>query len=74
MARQAILASRDNAFLSVVMLFFMGAAGHYGMFCQWIERLAISVGAPNAVAFERQPFPRVLPSLALLGVLRPGKA
>ena len=34
MARQAILASRDNAFLSVVMLFFMGAASHYGMFGQ----------------------------------------
>jgi uncharacterized membrane protein len=32
MARQALLASRANAFLSVVMLFFMGAASHYPMF------------------------------------------
>jgi len=32
MARQAFLASRANAFLSVVMLFFMGAASHYPMF------------------------------------------
>jgi uncharacterized membrane protein len=32
MARQALLASRANAFLSIVMLFFMGAASHYPMF------------------------------------------
>jgi uncharacterized membrane protein len=32
MARQAFLASRANAYLSVVMLFFMGAASHYPMF------------------------------------------
>ena len=32
MARQAFLASRANAFLSVVLLFFMGAASHYPMF------------------------------------------
>jgi uncharacterized membrane protein len=32
MARQSLLASRANAFLSVVMLFFMGAASHYPMF------------------------------------------
>src|SRR6202023_4231560 len=32
MARQAFLASRANAFLAVVMLFFMGAASHYPMF------------------------------------------
>ncbi len=32
MARQAFLASRANAFLSVLMLFFMGAASHYPMF------------------------------------------
>jgi uncharacterized membrane protein len=32
MARQAFLASRANAFLSVVMLFFMGAASHYPVF------------------------------------------
>ncbi len=32
MARQAFLASRANAWLSVVMLFFMGAASHYPMF------------------------------------------
>ena len=32
MARQAFLASRANAFLSVAMLFFMGAASHYPMF------------------------------------------
>ena len=32
MARQAFLASRANAFLSVVMLFFMGAASHYQLF------------------------------------------
>jgi uncharacterized membrane protein len=32
MARQAFLASRANAFLSVVMLFFMGAASHYPLF------------------------------------------
>jgi uncharacterized membrane protein len=32
MARQALLASRANAFLSVVMLFFMGAASHYPVF------------------------------------------
>ena len=32
MARQAFLASRANAFLSVIMLFFMGAASHYPMF------------------------------------------
>jgi uncharacterized membrane protein len=32
MARQAFLASRANAFLSIVMLFFMGAASHYLMF------------------------------------------
>jgi uncharacterized membrane protein len=31
-ARQALLASRANAFLSVVMLFFMGAASHYPLF------------------------------------------
>jgi uncharacterized membrane protein len=32
MTRQAFLVSRANAFLSVVMLFFMGAASHYPMF------------------------------------------
>ncbi|MGA7219684.1 MAG: urate hydroxylase PuuD [Candidatus Sulfotelmatobacter sp.] len=32
MARQAFLASRANAYLSVVMLFFMGASSHYPMF------------------------------------------
>jgi len=32
MARQAFLASRANAFLSVVLLFFMGAASHYPLF------------------------------------------
>jgi uncharacterized membrane protein len=32
MARQAFLVSRANAWLSVVMLFFMGAASHYPMF------------------------------------------
>ena len=32
MARQAFLASRANAFLSIIMLFFMGAASHYPMF------------------------------------------
>jgi uncharacterized membrane protein len=32
MARMAFLASRTNAYLSVPMLFFMGAASHYPMF------------------------------------------
>jgi uncharacterized membrane protein len=32
MARMAFLASRTNAFLSVPLLFFMGAASHYPMF------------------------------------------
>jgi uncharacterized membrane protein len=32
MARQAFLVSRANAWLSVVMLFFMGAASHYPIF------------------------------------------
>jgi uncharacterized membrane protein len=32
MARQALLASRANAFLSIAMLFFMGAASHYPVF------------------------------------------
>ncbi len=32
MARQAFLASRANAWLSVILLFFMGAASHYPMF------------------------------------------
>ena len=32
MARQAFLVSRANAYLSIVMLFFMGAASHYPMF------------------------------------------
>jgi uncharacterized membrane protein len=32
MARQALLASRANAFLSIAMLFFMGASSHYPMF------------------------------------------
>ena len=32
MARQAFLVSRANAYFSVVMLFFMGAASHYPMF------------------------------------------
>lgn len=32
MARRAFLVSRANAFLSVVLLFFMGAASHYPMF------------------------------------------
>jgi len=32
MARMAFLASRANAFLSIVLLFFMGAASHYPMF------------------------------------------
>jgi uncharacterized membrane protein len=32
MARIAFLTSRANAFLSIVLLFFMGAASHYPMF------------------------------------------
>ena len=32
LARQAFLASRANAFLSIPMLFFMAAASHYPMF------------------------------------------
>jgi uncharacterized membrane protein len=32
MARMAFLASRANAYLSIVLLFFMGAASHYPMF------------------------------------------
>jgi uncharacterized membrane protein len=32
MARQAFLASRANAFLSMVVLFFMGAASYYPLF------------------------------------------
>jgi uncharacterized membrane protein len=32
MARMAFVASRANAYLSIVMLFFMGAASHYPMF------------------------------------------
>jgi len=32
LARQGFRASRTNAFLSVPMLFFMAAAGHYPMF------------------------------------------
>ncbi len=32
MARQAFLVSRANAYLSIVLLFFMGAASHYPMF------------------------------------------
>lgn len=32
MTRQAFLVSRANAYLSVVLLFFMGAASHYPMF------------------------------------------
>src|SRR5579862_3059268 len=32
MARQAFLVSRANAFLSIPLLFFMGAASHYPMF------------------------------------------
>ncbi|MFZ0759985.1 MAG: hypothetical protein WAM69_08560 [Candidatus Sulfotelmatobacter sp.] len=32
MSRQVFLASRANAFLSIVLLFFMGAASHYPMF------------------------------------------
>jgi uncharacterized membrane protein len=32
MARQALLVSRANAFLSIPLLFFMGAASHYPMF------------------------------------------
>lgn len=32
LARQAFLASRTNAFLSVPMLFFMAASSHYGIF------------------------------------------
>jgi uncharacterized membrane protein len=32
LARQAFLASRTNAWLSLPMLFFMVAAGHYAMF------------------------------------------
>jgi uncharacterized membrane protein len=32
MARQAFLVSRANSYLSVVMLFFMGAASHYPIF------------------------------------------
>ena len=32
MARMGFLASRANAFLSIVMLFFMGAASHYPLF------------------------------------------
>ena len=31
LARQAFLASRTNAFLSVPMLFFMAASSHYGI-------------------------------------------
>jgi len=32
LARQAFLASRTNAWLSIPMLFFMAAASHYPMF------------------------------------------
>jgi uncharacterized membrane protein len=32
LARQAFLASRTNAFLSIPMLFFMASASHYGLF------------------------------------------
>ena len=32
MARMAFLMSRANAYLSIPMLFFMGAASHYPMF------------------------------------------
>lgn len=32
MARQVFLASRANAYLSIIMLFFMGAASHYTLF------------------------------------------
>ena len=32
MARMGFLASRANAYLSIPMLFFMGAASHYPMF------------------------------------------
>ncbi|MEK7766087.1 MAG: hypothetical protein AAB368_07590, partial [bacterium] len=32
LARQALLASRTNAWLSIPMLFFMGAASHYALF------------------------------------------
>ena len=32
LARLAFLASRTNAWLSIPMLFFMGAASHYPMF------------------------------------------
>lgn len=32
LARQAFLASRTNAWLSLPMLFFMGASSHYGLF------------------------------------------
>jgi uncharacterized membrane protein len=32
MARQAFLVSRANAYLSIVLLFFMGAASHYPLF------------------------------------------
>jgi uncharacterized membrane protein len=32
MARMAFLCSRANAFLSIPLLFFMGAASHYPMF------------------------------------------
>ena len=32
LARMAFLASRANAWLSIPMLFFMGAASHYPMF------------------------------------------
>jgi uncharacterized membrane protein len=32
MARQAFLCSRANAYLSIPLLFFMGAASHYPMF------------------------------------------
>jgi uncharacterized membrane protein len=32
MARMAFLSSRINAYLSIPLLFFMGAASHYPMF------------------------------------------
>jgi uncharacterized membrane protein len=38
-ARQAFLASRANAFVSVVMLFFMGAASLHPMFGNSVENI-----------------------------------
>ncbi len=55
MARQAFLASRANAFLSVVMLFFTGAASYYPCLGSEDQKVALrsslrqkNSGGPNA--------------------------